>query len=160
MRIRATSAKKIYRRMDGVSSRWFDATNNKKTRKLKNRTFCQRARRSAAYRILVNKMKEQLVSYKKKYFSTCTDRTDDGLLVFLSQKYVTVEVTWRFGHRPLSKHLAPYFTYQKTLFIAFLASSHQSESFCHFNFLLKTACAEAQHKCTDFFLGISFVHKR
>ena len=159
MRIRATSAKKIYRWMDGVSSRWFDATNNKKTRKLKNHTFCQRARWSAAYRILVNKIKEQLVSYKKKYFSTCSDRTDDGLLVFLSQKYVTVEVTWRFGHRPLSNiWLPPLLT--KRHFFAFLASSHQSESFCHFKFLLKTACAEAQHKCTDFFLGISFVHKR
>jgi hypothetical protein len=47
-----------------------------------------------------------------------------------------IEVTWQFGMQPLSKILARTFTYQKSLIIAFLDSSHKSTSICHFNFLL------------------------
>ena len=40
-------------------------TNKKHRYLLKKHTFCPHARRSAAYRIIVNKIKEKLVSHKK-----------------------------------------------------------------------------------------------
>jgi len=66
---------KIYRRIARVSARWFDATAEWKAHVFtKKYTFCRGARRSAAYRIIVNKIKKQLVLRKKIASPCCGDR--------------------------------------------------------------------------------------